>query len=64
MDAQTYSNLHWLFNIHICMFSPEVVHFFFLFLFFFFFVVVLLFFGKMCNPCFTFNHVSLSWRWK
>ena len=30
MDAQTYSNLHWSFNMHICMFSPEVVHFFML----------------------------------
>ena len=34
------------------------------FLFCFFFVVVLLFFGRMYNPCFTFNHVSLSWRCK
>ena len=63
MDAQAYSNLHWSFNMHICMFSPKVVNFF-LFFFFFFFVVVLLFFGRMYNPCFTFNHVSLSWRCK
>ena len=44
MDAQAYANIHWSFNmhIHVCMFSPEVVHFFL-----FFFVVVLLFFGKM-----------------
>ena len=57
MDAQAYSNLHWSFIMHICMFSPEMVHFF---SFLFFFVVVMLFFGKMYNPCFTFNHVSLS----
>ena len=60
MDVQAYSNLHWSFNMHICMFSQEVVNFFsFLFFFFFFFfffsVVVLLFFGRMYNPCFTFN---------
>ena len=66
MDAQAYSNLNWSLNMHIRMFSPEVVYFFsFLFFFFFiFFVLVLLFFGKMYNPCFTFNHVSLSWRCK
>ena len=60
MDAQAYSNLYWSFYMHICMFSPEVVHF----LLSFFFVVVLLFFGKMYNPFFTFNYVSLSWRCK
>ena len=64
MDAQAYSNLHWSFNMHICIFSPEVVHFFSFLPFFFFFVVVLLFFGKMYYPCFTLNHVSLSWRCK
>ena len=31
MDAQAYSDLHWSFNMHICMFSPEVVHFFLFF---------------------------------
>ena len=46
-----------------CMFSSDVVQFFFFF-FFSFFVVVLLSFGKMCYPCFTFKHVSLSWRCK
>ena len=59
MDAQAYSNLHWSFNVQIYMFSPEVVHLFLFFFFSFFFVVVLLFFGKMYNPCFTFNHGSL-----
>ena len=43
MDAQAYSNLHWSFNMHICMFSPEVVHFF-LFLSFFLFY----FFSWLC----------------
>ena len=55
MDAQVYSNLHWSFNVHIHMyvFSRSGS---------FFFVAVMLFFSKIYNPCFTFNHVSLSWR--
>ena len=60
MDAQVYSNLHWPFNMHIHMYVFSRSGSFFSFRFFF--VAVLLFFGKMNNPCFTFNHVSLSWR--
>ena len=44
MDAQAYSNLHWSFNMHICMISPEMVHFFFSF----FFLVVVLLFSVKC----------------
>ena len=46
MDKQAYLNLHWSFNLHTCMFSPNVVHFF---SFFLCFIVVMLSLGKMCN---------------
>ena len=47
MDAPAYSKLHWSFNMHICMFSPEVVNFF-LFCFFFFFSLLCCYFSVEC----------------
>ena len=45
MDAQAYANIHWSFNMYICMFSPEVVHFF---LFFFFLSLLCCYFSVKC----------------